>query len=332
MKLVPILVLACLLIGSHAVHYHARLRHHARQGHRASPIPAGLENFITTPQKECQKVEKEKVETVDITFRTYHPTSFDFWDVKISDGPVSNFLDALDGAFEQPIRDGFQSSFDFFLSQPSTSGTEEASHVTTEEGVSINQSVSSQTNAAMGLNDPAMMSTTAVSLPQLINGAQAALWPLSKDFKTVLETHDKNGDGMLQFKEFCWLLIDLWSGADALTTSECTNCLKEVRDDLEKLFWFIDCDGSGAITSEEIYTSMKDFDTKGVPLDSTSTNDFVLKADGNWNAKINLNEFTRGVLLQYWDRMVGDDGFNDDYKAMKEIRAANRANVARGGV
>merc|ERR1711964_449197 len=135
-----------------------------------------------------------------------------------------------------------------------------------------------------------------ISLPQLVAGASNSGWigdlsPTAMQVK--LKNHDVDGDNALYYKEFILLLIDEWKGADEYTdgADTCKNCLLDSRKIMVKLFRFMDCDGDGQISSEEMYEGLKHlkFSTE-IELKTATTNDVVLKSDKNRNAKLTLPE------------------------------------------
>ena len=108
---------------------------------------------------------------------------------------------------------------------------------------------------------------------------------------------------------------------------------KIIDDYLDPMFSFIDCDGDGVITAENIWQSLrllKRPDTKyniyDCVIDSnqirtTSVNDFILKSERTMLGKINRDEWRMGILQGYWIRQVDKSGvFVDDAKNMKNIR------------
>jgi len=91
------------------------------------------------------------------------------------------------------------------------------------------------------------------------------------------------------------------------------------------MFKFIDCDGDGLISSEDIWRAFQHLlVTPEIDLKPASTNDVVLKSDKAGNAKLNLAEFNRAIYIGYWQRMLEMKGVGPTFKKYTAMRAYNR--------
>jgi hypothetical protein len=139
-------------------------------------------------------------------------------------------------------------------------------------------------------------------------------WNHSKpNAKNILDSYDLDGDGRLNVREFILLTIIEIRNFDESSLPSYSIINKNFID---PLFDFIDCRKNGNIVTEEMFDFIKyiirpndkyDFYKCNIddkPLHTTTINEFYLKHNKFNTGKLLVDEFRRGILLGFWDRMT----------------------------
>lgn len=224
----------------------------------------------------------------------------------ISDGPSSYVFDAFNDEFAQLVSDDMTAMWNSFKS---ASTVAEGDLWVSMDGTKVSQTDEPQANwSKMMVYD------------QIKSGSQKNEWPLyatEKDAKVVMSFVRKySADGQfVSYKDFMRGAIDFFFK----DTSDCKNCFEKSRKKALELFQFIDCYGWGQITSKMMLQSIFNLDI-GTKMDSTDTNDFILKNGDMSKGIVTTNQFVKAILVGYWERLLGTDGIDDHYKPMMALR------------
>ena len=159
-------------------------------------------------------------------------------------------------------------------------------------------------------------------------------WP-----KNIVDTYDFDGDGRLNPREF--ILMTIINNKNILG-GFCKYCYNDIlRKLIDPIFFFIDCNNDGLITSEDMwhqFMELKRPDFKkyniykcvinGKKYRTSAMNDFILKNMKTYEGYVNKQEFQLGILLGYWDRQIDSQKvFCDDCQSMKNSRWDIKGNV-----
>jgi Ca2+-binding EF-hand superfamily protein len=183
---------------------------------------------------------------------------------------------------------------------------------------------------AMGKGYIAANWNTYISTPQIDQILKTWGWDKfenideSKQAKHFIDEYDSNGDHRLSTTEF--VLAMILHNQKSLFESTCKNCLDVfLKDFLDPIFTFADCDKDGYVTTENLWKALKYLDRKtdegkynmykclinGQPLRTNSVNDFMLKCRGMKTGRVSRSEFVIGMLLGFWNRQTSDDKVED---------------------
>jgi calmodulin len=96
---------------------------------------------------------------------------------------------------------------------------------------------------------------------------------------------DKNGDGQIDFEEFCGMMMTQAKQGKMLTEEE----------ELLRAFKLFDLDGDGTITSSELRKMMKNL---GADLTDEEVELLIKEADYDGDGTLDLNEFTTFMMTK----------------------------------
>merc|ERR1712018_1021706 len=91
-----------------------------------------------------------------------------------------------------------------------------------------------------------------------------------------------DGDGEVDYHEFCALMQDLVSSAIAM------------EDDLKEAFEQLDVDGNGAVNKQELREAVMKF---GETLTEKEADDIIGVVDNNGDAEIDYDEFVTLMIM-----------------------------------
>jgi hypothetical protein len=133
------------------------------------------------------------------------------------------------------------------------------------------------------------------------------------NLKDIVDNYDLDGDGRLNIREFILFTIIDIRYFDAKSLPSYNEILQNLID---PLFDFIDCDKKGHLLTEDIFDGIKyiirpnmNYDIFHCNIDdklvhTTAINEFFLTHNKFKTGKLLIDEFRRGILLGFWDRMT----------------------------
>lgn len=146
--------------------------------------------------------------------------------------------------------------------------------------------------------------------------------------KAMVDKYDKNGDGILSLREAIFMV--LWEGRKFYDKPE---FLKNLTDNLDPIFKFIDCDNDGFIHAEGFMKAVQNLKLPDSnfnmfscvnpknhqPLHTNSFSDIVLKNSEQYKGMLNKHEFRSAIILGMWDRlMIDNQDFGNPYNAFNQ--------------
>jgi Ca2+-binding EF-hand superfamily protein len=143
----------------------------------------------------------------------------------------------------------------------------------------------------------------------------------------TFDRFDFDGDGRISPREL--ILMSIILNKQDFMSGKCTaNCYQElITSTYEPIFEFLDCDGDGLISAENMWKNFKDIKRSSNNCDiyacqmpsllnkgyrTTACNDLILRNYEKVRGLLNHNEFYSGILLGFWDRQVDNSGVKDD--------------------
>lgn len=148
----------------------------------------------------------------------------------------------------------------------------------------------------------------------------------------IVAKYDLNGDGRLNYREL--ILADIWNNKKR-DDLYCYNCFFLLAKKIGAMFAYLDCQGKGYLTSEDLWTKLPNV-IRGTNkwnifqigtaqnIRTDATNDFILKGGYTVDGGITRNEFITTILLGLWDRNISEGKIiEDDSRSLKTLRWAN---------
>jgi len=143
--------------------------------------------------------------------------------------------------------------------------------------------------------------------------------------------YDMNGDGRLNAREL--ILAIIWNNKKR-DNLFCHNCFFLLGKQLGAAFAFLDCEGKGYLTAEDMWDKLPSIKrgsdsynifkiNQAISIRTSAVNDFILKNGYTVDGGVTRNEFITGILLGMWDRNVVEEKVlpeGDDSMAMKKLR------------
>ncbi len=173
-----------------------------------------------------------------------------------------------------------------------------------------------------------------INAVQLYTGIKELKWHYDKsavDFaKAFVVKYDMNGDGRLSPREL--ILGSIWTNSPIFLSGDCKLCYEDIVEQLNGVFYYMDCDKDGLLSAEDIYIGLQKMRRKSkkhnfyllsniATIRTAVVNDFVLKNMESKRGTVNKNEFIRGILLGFWDRQTDDKKIlHDDTRNLKALR------------
>jgi Ca2+-binding EF-hand superfamily protein len=147
----------------------------------------------------------------------------------------------------------------------------------------------------------------------------------------MVAKYDMNGDGRLNARET--ILAVIWNNKKR-DNLFCHNCFFLLGKQLGAAFAFLDCEGKGYLTAEDMWEKLPSIKRgsdsynifkipQATSIRTSAVNDFILKNGYTVDGGVTRNEFISGVLLGMWDRNVVEEKVlakDDDSRAMKKLR------------
>jgi len=130
------------------------------------------------------------------------------------------------------------------------------------------------------------------------------------------------GKGKLNLKEFVYM--NIFENIKASSENECKNCFRDTKKQIDAFFDYLDCNHDGFISAENIHNGMASL--KNLPYKTTTTmiNDFVLKTMEHVSSGLDRRDFTYGLLVGMFERVIYDNNLSEvDLNSMKIARRKN---------
>lgn len=142
----------------------------------------------------------------------------------------------------------------------------------------------------------------------------------------LFNSYDIANNKCLNMRNFIFMVLSEVQNNNQLN-SFCQNCMKKTKYEIQSLFDYIDADGNGQITAEDLFNSFLQFNTV-FPVSSTMVNSFILINDESGKASVNREEFVSGIVLGMAERELNEFGWvaakgNPDLKAIRKDNAVN---------
>jgi len=149
-----------------------------------------------------------------------------------------------------------------------------------------------------------------------------------------LMKYDGDGDGRLNMREIILGVID--HNQSIIGNSGVKNAFEGIFFKINAMFTFIDCNGDGYVSAEEMWKNLKTlkrgdanankFNIFGLNegLRTSAINDFVLKSHESKNGLLSKPEFVSGVLFGFWNRQIEPTKILDtDDRSLIKLRWVN---------
>lgn len=159
--------------------------------------------------------------------------------------------------------------------------------------------------------------------------------------RKLVNSFDFDGDGRLNPSEF--ILFSIINNEKIFGLAECKeHCYaKLLREKIDPMHSFIDCDHDGYISAENIWIGLQNLKRKDIKKYSMytcqlpsilnqgyrtlSASDFILKNSERVAGYLNINEFRHGILMGFWERQTDFSRIVvDDSKNLKSTRWGNK--------
>ncbi len=156
------------------------------------------------------------------------------------------------------------------------------------------------------------------------------IWDTKETPYDLFHQFDLDFNGVLSPREFILFAIETNKNTFEETHHRCQHCLIESQKLIKQVFEEIDYCQNGKITSKDIWKVLKFLKNKDshnifkcpiLNYRTPSVNDFVLKSNAANNVGyLSRGQFTRGILLGFWNRQIrgGEIADNDEFSKMSE--------------
>lgn len=189
---------------------------------------------------------------------------------------------------------------------------------------------------AFTANYDAKVYEASANIPQIEAALKKWKWrytPEDEDptfFMKFIQKYDMNFDGRLNPREF--ILASLKHDKQTVGTTLCTHCYGDLGKSLDAMFLYLDCNGDGFLTAEEVWHNVQNINRKtnkwnifafgnSQSIRTAAVNDFILKNSKAKDGFISRAEFRRGLLLGFWDRQADTTRIYDkDERTLKKFR------------
>jgi Ca2+-binding EF-hand superfamily protein len=134
--------------------------------------------------------------------------------------------------------------------------------------------------------------------------------------ETLIAKYGKNKDlKAINFVEFTKLMEDLWSSADSVQQKTCETGFKKAQSVFEKLFQWLDRDGDGQVTREDMVYGISRIMIKDVEV--TDVDKVIAEFGGKYGAKapnkVSENGFLLAVANGKFDNSFKDPMFKETF-------------------
>ncbi len=150
-------------------------------------------------------------------------------------------------------------------------------------------------------------------------------WKLKEYFeqngRMLFNSYDLENSGCLSMRNYVFMMFSEIMNNNH-KTSLCQNCMKQTKNEVQALFDYLDADGNGQVTAQDLFNSFKQFNTI-FPVTSTMVNSFILINDQNGKAALNREEFVNGIVLGMTERELTKFGWTDSKTNLKNVRKVN---------
>jgi len=120
--------------------------------------------------------------------------------------------------------------------------------------------------------------------------------------------------------------MNIFENIAVSSENECKNCFRNTKIQIDAFFDYVDCNHDGFVSAENIWHGMNNL--KNLPYKTTTTmiNDFILHAMEYESAGIDRRDFTYGLLVGMFERVITDDAMSEiELNSMKVVRRHNAA-------
>jgi hypothetical protein len=252
-------------------------------------------------------------------------------------GPVAYLFDYIDPILRVEVLKEFDAIYKKFSSLPATSGDYKDPYDLAIDVASLDKTsaerVKKQLEKMKSKVDKPVYDKS-INAVQLRAGIKELKWnhdSSSPDFaKGFVKKYDINGDGRLSPREL--ILGSIYGNSHIMGNDECKLCYDVIVDQLDAMFYYMDCDKSGTLSAENMFrhfqelkrmTSKHNFFLLAniATIRTAVINDFVLKNMSSVKGKVNKKEFRDGILLGFWDRQTSDTQIvTDESRNLKDLR------------
>lgn len=118
--------------------------------------------------------------------------------------------------------------------------------------------------------------------------------------------------------------MNIFENIAVSSENDCKHCFKTTKEQIDAFFDYCDCNGDGFVSAENMFHGMANL--KDIPYKTTTTmiNDFVLHAMEHTSAGMDRRDFTYGLLVGMFERIITDDHMSEiEVNSMKVVRRHN---------